>query len=98
MLVDSGASVHDIDSDLLPNIQRPVRDFRELQPRMIITNDLSNLNGTATEVSPVRVVGTSDFILEINVSVTLVPGLGRHLWSPGAAQARGLHTVFSDRN
>lgn len=47
---------------------------------------------------PVRVVDTIGIARDINVSVTPVLGLGRHLFAPGEAEERGVHTVFSENN
>lgn len=99
MLVESGASAHFIDGDLLPDAHRLVRDVWELDSRMVITSaSLHELYETATGVLPVRVVDTGGIVRDIKMSVTLVPVLGRHLLSLGAAHACGVNTLYPDHN
>lgn len=99
MLVDSGASEHFIDSDLIPDVRECLTSCTVLDPPMVITTaGLHSIHGFATGTLPCAVVDTNGQEHEISVSVTLVPGLGRHLFSPTAAQKHGIHTVFGSEN
>ena len=99
MLVDSGASAHFIDSNLLPDLHEFLFNRRELQPRMVIqTAGLRSIYGVATGQLPCIAVDTDGIEREITVRVTLVPGLGRHLFSPKAAQQHGIYTMFAASN
>ena len=94
MLVDSGASAHFVDSNLLPDLHEFLVNRRELQPRMVIqTAGLHSIYGVATGQLPCIAVDTDGIEREITVRVTLVPGLGRHLFSPKAAQQHGIYTT-----
>ena len=99
MLVDSGASAHFVDSNLLPDLHEFLVNRRELQPRMVIqTAGLHSIYGVATGQLPCIAVDTDGIEREITVRVTLVPGLGRHLFSPKAAQQHGIYTMFAASN
>ena len=61
----------------------------------IQTAGLRSIYGVATGQLPCIAVDTDGIEREITVRVTLVPGLGRHLFSPKAAQQHGIYTMFA---
>ena len=99
MLVDSGASAHFVDSDLLPGLRDCLMSYQVLDPPMIITTaGLRRVYGTATGELPCIVVDTDGLERRISVRVTVVPGMGKHLFSPKFAQRNGVHTLFTSKN
>ena len=99
MLVDSGASAHFVDSDLLPGLRDCLMSYQVLDPPMIITTaGLRRVHGTATGELPCIVVDTDGLERRISVRVTVVPGMGKHLFSPKFAQRNGVHTLFTSKN
>eukprot|EP00752_Nemacystus_decipiens_P002765 g2583.t1 len=69
VLVDSGASAHFVDSDLIPDLRDCLESYQELQPPMIITTaGMRRVYGKATGVLPCVVVDTDG--LERQVSST----------------------------
>eukprot|EP00903_Cladosiphon_okamuranus_P009153 g8746.t1 len=99
MLVDSGASTHFIDSTLIPGIEDWMLSYRKLTPPMVITTaGLRRVYGTAAAVLPWVVVDTDGVERHISVSITVVPGMGKHLFPPKYAQRQGVHTIFTAGN
>ena len=99
MLVDSGASAHFVDSDLIPDLCDCLESYQELKPPMIITTaGMRRVYGTAAGVLPCFVVDTDGVERQVSVRVTVVPGMGKHLFSPKFAQRQGIHTIFAADN
>ena len=99
MLVDSGASAHFVDSELIPGLQECMQSYEPLVPPMIITTaGMRRVYGTAAGMLPCAVTDTDGVERRITVRVVVVPGMGKHLFSPKFAQRHGIHTLFTDEN
>ena len=97
MIVDSGASDHYIDDKLVPGITSMMRNYRKLIPaRDITTAGLHKLYGTATGEIRVEVTDSDGETKTARLPITIVPGIGRNLFSPGTALLKGVKTVISD--
>ena len=99
MTADSGASSHFIDNQLLPGIEHKLNHYVQLDPP-VITNVAGNhrLYGVGHGVSFVQVSDHIGSKHSVQLSVTVVPGLGRHLFSRGSAAARGVTMIISTKS
>eukprot|EP00752_Nemacystus_decipiens_P002405 g2268.t1 len=69
IMVDSGASAHFVDSDLIPDLRDCLESYQELQPPMIITTaGMRRVYGTATGVLPCVVVDTDGLERQVSGS------------------------------
>ena len=96
MLMDSGATSHFIDPNLITGCYSLVKTITPLvPPHVIITTGDHRLCGREQGQLPVLVRDFHGQLHQVSLSVILVPGLGRHLFSTGAAKRRGVSTVFA---
>lgn len=65
---------------------------------VIATAGLRCVYGVATGALPCVVVDTGGKECETSVSVTVVPDMGKHLFSPMYSRKRGVHTIFATEN
>lgn len=80
MVVDGGASVHFMDSELIPDFYSCLQSYQGLKPPMtIITAGRRCVYGTATGVVSCAVMDATGVEREITVRVTVVPGMGKHI-------------------
>ena len=97
MVVDSGASDHYVDDKLDKDIKQLMFDYQEFDtPRTITTAGLHTPLGTATGKLRSKVTGSNGRTRMATLPITNVPGIGRNLFSSGAAQGEGITTIISD--
>ena len=72
-------------------------DYQEFDtPRTITTAGLHTPLGTATGKLRSKVTGSNGRTRMATLPITNVPGIGRNLFSSGAAQSKGITTITSD--
>ena len=77
-----------VDPGMIPNADQHLREYQALQPPRIVCGAGSlELLATGTAKLTICVDGTAGIQREVNMSVMLVPGLGRNLLSSSAAIA-----------
>lgn len=88
MLVESGATNHYyLDSKLLPGLDMLLYKYATLEkPQVITTDEIHQLHGVATGVLPMVMYDSECVNREVTLEATTVPGLGRQLFSTGAAR------------
>ena len=82
MTADSGASNHFIDNRCLPGIEQRMLNYVHLEPPVVI-NDAGGhrLSGFGKGILIVKVQDQQGIKHPVQIPVTIVPGLGRHLFS-----------------
>lgn len=99
VLLDSGASDHFVHNLLLLNVEEHLVEYRKLHPSKIIeVAGYNTVQGIATGISRGFAMNSKNELQPISLQVTLVPGLGKHLFSPEMALKRGVTTVLSKEN
>ena len=82
MLVDSGASDHLIDEELIPRLRNSMRDYKKLKdPKTIMANGNKKVFATATGTIWGYIIDQAGKRVPVRISATFVPGLGRHVFS-----------------
>ena len=77
-----------VDPEMLPNADQHLREYQALQPPKIVYGARSReLLATGTANLTIGVENSAGKQREVNMSVMLVPGLGRNLLSSSAALA-----------
>ena len=80
LLVDSGCSSHVVDPEMIPNADRHLPKYQALQPPKIVYGAGSHeLRATGMAKLTIGVENTAGIQREVNMSVMLMPGLGRCL-------------------
>lgn len=98
ILVDSGATAHYLDSDLIPELPNILKNYARIQqPMKIIGAGGHEFYGVGEGVISVLVQDEDGINRRVQFKCTTVPGLGRHLFSTGTAQKEGAHTIMSDQ-
>ena len=99
MTADSGASSHFIDNQLLPVIEHKMNHYVQLDPPVII-NVAGNhrLYGDDQGVLVVQVLDHIGSKHSVQLPVTIVPGLGRDLFSRVSADARGVTMIIATQS
>ena len=99
MTADSGASSHFIDNQLLPGIEHKMNHYVQLDPP-VTTKVAGNhrLYGVGQGVLFVQVLDHIGSKHSVRLPVTVVPGLGRHLFSGGSAAARGVTMIIATKS
>lgn len=98
MPVDSGASEHYLDSDLIPNLRDVLLDYEDSsEPATIVGAGGHELQGVGQGTIRSFVRGAEDRRQLVNLKCTIVPGLERHLFSTGTSQNRGIGTILTER-
>ena len=99
MTADSRASSHFINNQLLPGIQHKMNHDVQLDPPVII-NVAGNhrLYGVCQGVLVVLVLDHIGSKHSVQLPVTIVPGLGRHIFSRGSAAARGVTMIIATQS
>ena len=85
-----------VDPEMIPDADQQLREYQALQPPKIVFGAGSHeLLATGTAKLTIGVENTAGKQREVNMSVALVPGLGRNLPSSSAALANGVDTATS---
>ena len=80
---------------MIPDADQQLREYQALQPPKIVLGAGSHeLLATGTAKLTIGVENTAGKQREVNMSVMLVPGLGRNLLSTSAAPANGIETII----
>ena len=97
MTADSGVSSHFIDNTLLPGIEHKMNHYVQLDPPVTTVNGEGNhrLYGVGQGVLVVQVLDHIGSKHSVQLPVTVVPGLGRHLFSGGSAATRGVTMIIA---
>ena len=86
LLVDSESSKRFIDPGLIRGIESRMLEYAKIEPPMEITAAGNNvLRGTAQCILLVVVRGTDGALRAVKLSIVLVPGLKRNVFSSSAA-------------
>lgn len=95
MTVDTGASSHFVDSDLLPDVRNHMVEYTAIKPPLVIdVAGKGKLHGTAMGAMKVQVSDQQGLTRSIRLPFICVPTLGRHLFSAGAARKYGVALIF----
>ena len=96
MTADSGASSHFIDNQLLTGIEHKMNHCVQLDPPVTI-NVAGNhrLYGVRQGVLVVQVLDHIGSKHSVQLPVTVVPGLGRHLFSGESVATRGVTIIIA---
>ena len=98
LLVDSGASGHYLDSNLITDLDNILDDYTVLEhPLKIVGVGGHELHGVGEGVITALALDVEGDERKVRFKCTTVPGLGRHLFSTGAATKKGAYTIISDR-
>ena len=98
MLVDSGASDHFVDGELIPGLLQCITDNQKLgQPEPIETAGNKKVFATATGTIRRHIINRSGQPIPVHIFVLIVPGMGRHLFSARAMKS-GVCTTFETGN
>lgn len=89
MTADSSASSHLIDKQLLPGIEHKMLSYVHLNPAVTINVARGHrLSSVGRGILMVRVEYQQGVNHDVQLPVTIVPGLGRHLFSGVTATAK----------
>ena len=95
MLVDSGSSKHFVDP-LFHRVESRMQDYTQINPPMEIKAAGHNtLFGTTQGTLLVAVRDTQDVCRAVKLTIVLVPGLGRNIFSTAMAAQKDVKTVFT---
>eukprot|EP00903_Cladosiphon_okamuranus_P019947 g18331.t2 len=95
MTVDTGASSHFLDSELLPDLEQRMIECTKIDPPIRITvAGQGQLPGTAKGVLKVIVTDQYGNSHPVRLPFICVPNLGRHLFSGGTARKQGVSTFI----
>ena len=96
VLVDSGCSSNMVDPEMIPNAGQHLREYQALQPPKVVYGAGSReLLAHGTAKLTIGIENTAGIQREVNMSVMLVPGLGRNLLSSSAALANRVETIIA---
>ena len=99
MLVDSGASDHLIDEELIPRLRKSMRDYKKVNdPKTIMTNGNKKLFAAATGTIWGYIIDQAGKRVRVRISVMFVPGLGRNVFSSIKAMQSGVSTILETGN
>ena len=96
LLVDSGSSKHFIDLESICGVESRTPEYTRIEPPMEITAAGNNvLHGTSQGILLLVLVvrGTDDVLMAIKLSVVLVLGLKRNIFSTSAAAKKNVRTT-----
>ena len=99
MTANSGASSHFIDNQLLPGIEHKMNHYVQLDPPVTI-NVAGNhrLYGVGQEVLVVQLLDHIGYQHYVQLPVTIVPGLGKRLFSGGSAATPGANMIIATQS
>ena len=96
MTADSGASSHFNDNQLLPGIEPKMNQYVQQDlPETVNVAGNHRLYGVGRGVSAVQVLNHIGSKHSVQLPVSIVPGLGRHLFSGGSAGTRGVNMIIA---
>ena len=100
MIADSGTSSHIIDNQLLHGIEQKMINCVHLNPPPVTMNVAGHqrIFGVGKGVLVANVVDHEGSRHPVRLPVTILPGLGRHLFSGGTAAAKGVNMVIENRS
>ena len=99
MTVDTGASSHFVDTDLLPEITNHMIEYTKIDPPLVIdVAGKGKLQGTAMGAVKVNVSDHHGLARSIRLPFICVPTLGRHLLSGGTAMKHGIGVLFTPKS
>ena len=98
-MVDSGASGHYFDDALIPGLRYRLENYQELAIRRWITTARGRqLEGSCQGPLRGHIIDTQGVQCLIQVSVLVVPGLGRNLFSVKQPSRNGVVSIFDEHN
>ena len=99
VMVDSGASGHYYDDALIPRLRYRLDDYQELAIRRGITTVGGHrLEEAAQGLLQGHIIDAQGVQRLIQISVLIVPGLGRNLFSVKQASRNGVVSIFNQHN
>ena len=94
MPVDSGASDHLIDKELVPSLRKRMRNHKKIKdPKTTMTNGNKKVFATETGTIWGYIIDQSGKRVPVRISDTFVPGLGRHVFSSIEAMQSGVSII-----
>ena len=98
-VVDSGASGHYFDDALIPRLRYRLENYQELAIRQYITTAGGHqLEGAGQGLLWGHIIDAQGVQRLIQISVLIVPGLGRNLFSVKQASRNGVVSIFDKYN
>ena len=98
MTADSGASSHFVDNQLITGIEQRMLSYVHREPSVTINVAGGHrLSGVGKAILIVHVEDQQGIEHPVQLPVTMVPGLGRHLFSGGTAATKGVSMVIAAR-
>ncbi len=95
MTVDTGASNHFLDSELLPGLDQRMVEYTKVDPPLIVNvAGQGQLHGTSKGALNVTVTDQDGGQHAVRLPFICVPKLGRHLFSGGTARKQGVSTFI----
>ncbi|CAB1109566.1 unnamed protein product [Ectocarpus sp. CCAP 1310/34] len=95
MTVDTGASNHFLDNELIPALEQRMVEYTKIDPPLLIhVAGQGQLHGTAKGALKVTVTDQNGNPRSIRLPFICVPKLGRHLFSGGTARKQGVSTFI----
>ena len=99
VMVDSGASGHYFDDALIPRLRYRLENYQELAIRRYITTAGGHqLEGAGQGLLRGHIIDAKGVQRLIQISVLIVPGLGRNLSSVKQASRNGVVSIFDKYN
>ena len=99
MTADSGDSSHFIDNQLLPGIEHKMNHYVQLDPPVTLNVAANHrLLAVGQGVLFVQVLDHIGSKHSVQLPVTVVPGLGRHLFSGRSAATRGVTMIIATKS
>ena len=99
VMVDSGASVHYFNDALIPRLRYRLDNYQELAIRRYITTAGGHqLEGAGQGLLRGHIIDAQGVHRLIQISVLIVPGLGRNLFSVKQASRNGVVSIFDKYN
>ena len=99
VMVDSGASGHYFDDALIPRLRYRLENYQELAIRRYITTAGGHqLEGAGQGLLRSHIIDAQRVQRLIQISMLIVPGLGRNLFSVKQASRNGVVSIFNKYN
>lgn len=99
VIVDSDTSDHLVDEELIPRLQDSTRDYKKLEePKTIVTARNGNVFATATGSIWGYIIDQAGQRVPVRIFATIVPGLGRNLFSSNKAMNSRVSTTLEVGN
>ena len=99
VMVDSGTSGHYFDDALIPGLRYRLDNYQELAIRRYITTAGGHqLEGAGQRLLRGHIIDAQGVQRLIQISVLIVPGLGRNLFSVKQASRKGVVSIFDKYN